>query len=271
MNIVLILILIITVVGLPAIIFYEKRKNRIPAETLQMNYRVLLNEEVDFYKQLDHSKKAEFENRVQLFLERVKITGVRTTVEDLDRILIAAGAVIPIFGFPDWEYINLNEVLLYPDAFDHEFKQEGRERNILGMVGSGAYQNIMILSKQQLRDGFENIEGKENTAIHEFVHLIDKTDGAVDGLPEFMLSKNLTLPWLAGIHEAIKQITENRSDINPYGATNPAEFFAVVAEYFFKRPRLLQSKHPELYKILVTMFKQQPGITKRDDNTTDPA
>ena len=51
---------------------------------------------------------------------------------------------------------------------------------------------------------------------------------------------------------------ENRSDINPYGATNEAEFFAVVAEYFFERPDLLRSQHPELYDLLVNIFKQQP-------------
>ncbi len=258
MNIILIILLLAAVLGLPAIIFYVKRHRSVTAEPLPPHYRLLLNEKVEFYRQLEHSKKTEFENRVQLFLSKVKITGVHTTVEDLDKVLIGAGAIIPIFGFPDWEYINIKEVLLYPDAFDHEFKQEGHGRDILGMVGSGAYQNIMILSKQQLRAGFENSEGKENTAIHEFVHLIDKTDGAVDGIPEFLLSRQMTLPWLNKIHETIQQIMTNESDINPYGATNQAEFFAVVSEYFFKRPDLLQSKHPELYEILVTIFKQKP-------------
>ena len=66
------------------------------------------------------------------------------------------------------------------------------------------------------------------------------------------------MPWLDKIHETIKQIMENRTDINPYGATNEAEFFAVVSEYFFKRPDLLESNHHELYEILVSIFKQKP-------------
>jgi Mlc titration factor MtfA (ptsG expression regulator) len=53
---------------------------------------------------------------------------------------------------------------------------------------------------------------------------------------------------------------DNRSDINTYGATSQAEFFAVAAEYFFERPDLLQSKHPELYDLLSKVFRQQPGI-----------
>lgn len=259
MDVILVILLISAVAGLPLIIFHAKRKRS--ALPLPPHQLLLLNEKVDFYRLLDLEKRKEFEKRVQHFLSRVKITGVRTIVEDLDKILIASGAIIPIFGFPDWEYNNLNEVLLYPDAFDDDFKQQGGGRDILGLVGSGAYQNIMILARQQLRAGFENTAGKENTAIHEFTHLIDKTDGYTDGIPELLLSKQLITPWINLIHEKIKQIIENDSDINPYGATNQAEFFAVVSEYFFKRPDLLQIKHPDLYELLVSIFKQEPKNT----------
>ncbi len=64
-------------------------------------------------------------------------------------------------------------------------------------------------------------------------------------------------------HE-IKKILADRSDINPYGATNEAEFFAVVSEYFFERPDLLQDKNPELYQLLATIFRQQPATIKVD-------
>ena len=221
-------------------------------------YRSILAAQVDFYNGLSQVKKTEFENRMQFFLTGIKITGVNTTVEDLDRVLIAASAIIPIFAFADWEYPNLNEVLLYPDYFNDSFATKGTERDTMGLVGSGAFQNIMILSQKQLREDFENKTGKGNTAVHEFVHLVDKTDGAIDGIPESLLSKQYILPWLNLVHETIKRIMENRSDINPYGATNEAEFFAVVAEYFFERPDLLRSQHPELYDLLVNIFKQQP-------------
>ena len=267
MDIILIILLLAAILGFPAIIHYVKKQRLIIPGPLPPSYRLLLNEKVDFYKRLDPVKKTEFENRMQAFLAKVKITGVRTTVEDTDKVLIAAGAIIPIFGFPDWEYINLNEVLLYPDYFGEGFNQEGKGRDILGMVGTGAYQNVMILSKNHLRSGFEDENSKGNTAIHEFVHLIDKTDGAVDGIPECMLPDQLALPWINNIRESIKHIMENRSDINPYGATNEAEFFAVVSEYFFKRPDLLESKHHELYKMLTSIFKQKPDIKPPTENS----
>lgn len=113
----------------------------------------------------------------------------------------------------------------------------------------------MLLSQHELRQAFINKTSKSNTAIHEFVHLVDKTDGSIDGIPEFFLDKQYVLPWLKLVKESVENIEQNRSDINPYALTNNAEFFAVAAEYFFERPDLLKSKHPELYDVLVKIFR----------------
>lgn len=257
MDVLIILLLVIAVLVLGFMLLFPK-KPVAPAAPLPDSYREILVKYVEFYHQLDDTQKASFETRMQHFLSHVRITGVNTTVEAEDRVFIAASAIIPIFGFPGWDYINLNEVLLYPDSFNHEFAQEGSGRTTLGMVGDGPYQNIMILSQHELRQGFYNKTGKTNTAIHEFVHLVDKTDGSVDGVPEFLVNRQYILPWLDLMRKEIKRIMSNRSDINPYGATNEAEFFAVVSEYFFERPDLLQTKHPELYELLSTIFHQQP-------------
>ena len=242
-------------------LFKMKKKPTVTVTSVEPtadSYKQILSEQVPFYQQLDDTRKTEFENRVQQFLSQVKITGVNTVVEDLDKVLIAASAVIPIFNFPGWEYIHLHEVLLYPDSFNHEFEQQGNSRDVLGMVGSGALNHVMILSQHQLRQAFINKTGKDNTAIHEFVHLVDKTDGDIDGIPAFILEKKYIQPWLQLMQHEIKLINENESDINPYGATNEAEFFAVVSEYFFERPKLLKEKHPELYELLEKIFCKQP-------------
>jgi MtfA peptidase len=254
----LLIILFVFAILILATTFLLKKKNIKPVQPLPGTYRQLLKRYVSFYNQLDDTKKIEFENRVQVFLSQVRVSGIKTTVEDIDKILIASSAIIPIFGFPGWEYVNLHEVLLYPASFSHELELEGPHRNTTGMVGTGAYQHMMILSQPDLRKDFQDKHSRDNTAIHEFVHLVDKIDGSIDGIPEFILSKKYILPWLNLIHREIKQIMRNHSDINPYGATNEAEFFAVAAEYFFERPDLLQIKHPGLYNILSTIFRQQP-------------
>ena len=222
----------------------------------------ILEELVPFYQQLSQPKQTEFEERAAHFLTQVKITGVKTVVEDLDRVLIAASAIIPIFNFAGWEYKNLHEVLLYPDSFNHEFEQQGEGRNILGMVGSGAMNHVMILSQFELRQSFSNETGKNNTAIHEFVHLVDKTDGDIDGVPEALLGRQYIKPWLQMIQQKIQEIYDDNSDIDSYGATNEAEFFAVVSEYFFERPELLKEKHPELYSLLLKIFNPESSTDK---------
>jgi Mlc titration factor MtfA (ptsG expression regulator) len=240
-------------------LMYQWRSKKIAVpESFPESYRKILNDHVSFYHALNDTNKAVFEKRILLFLSKIKITGVQTVVEDIDKVFIAAGAIIPVFAFPDWEYNNLHEVLLYPNSFNEEFALQGQERNVLGMVGSGAMQHVMILSQPSLRQSFLNQSDKNNTAIHEFVHLIDKTDGDVDGIPETLLSKQYVLPWINMMHQQIKEIVAAHSDINPYGATNQGEFFAVVSEYFFEQPGLLKANHPELYQLLEQVFHQEP-------------
>jgi Mlc titration factor MtfA (ptsG expression regulator) len=264
MDTLLLILFVLALLVLVLTVLMRKKKNPVVIQPIPDQYRAILHEQVEFFRQLGEAKQQEFEKRVQLFLAQTRITGVKTIVEDIDKVLIASSAVIPIFGFPDWEYANLQEVLLYPDSFNHDFEQTGSDRNILGMVGSGAFNGVMILSQHELRQAFLNKTSKTNTAIHEFVHLVDKSDGAVDGIPEYILQQQYILPWLQLMQQEIKKILADRSDINPYGATNEAEFFAVVSEYFFERPDLLQDKNPELYQLLATIFRQQPATIKSD-------
>lgn len=233
------------------------RKRKVVVEQLSKADVKLLNDNVDFYIRLDGEKKQRFEQKIAHFLAIVKIEGVGLELKPLDRLLVAASAVIPIFGFDDWEYKNLTNVLLYPDTFNKDFQFEGGERNIMGMVGSGFMNGQMILSLTALRHGFSKSAGKENTGIHEFVHLLDKSDGAVDGIPSNLLAHEYTLPWVKLMHEKIAEIEGDKSDINPYALTNEAEFFAVVSEYFFEQPEILKDKHPRLYDMLSKTFGQQ--------------
>lgn len=217
----------------------------------------ILTRYVDFYKSLNVKEKEEFITRLRNFLSHVKITGIKTQVDDVDKVLISAAAIIPIFGFKNWKYKNINEVLLYPNSFGDDFKLAGENRHTLGMVGSGPFQNVMILSKEDVRSGFMNDSGESNTAIHEFVHLVDKSDGSTDGIPLALLPHKYSLPWIELMHEEIQKIKKGDSDIFEYGATNQAEFFAVVSEYFFKQPELMEEKHPELFNMLKKIFTSE--------------
>lgn len=217
----------------------------------------ILEREVVFYRKLDAAAKQVFEERVRYFLGRIRITPVRNLqITMTDRVLVAAAGIIPLFRFTNWMYNNLNEVLIYPDRFSEDYDLEGEGRNVLGMVGDGAMHRTMILSLTSLRAGFAQ-QGEGNTAIHEFVHLLDKSDGATDGIPEAILQDENVKPWIRLMHNYIQEIrTQEIRDINPYGATNEAEFFAVVSEYFFQKPERLREKHPDLYYLLDKAFNR---------------
>ena len=260
------MIIVVAILVLANIIWYvwnRRQKKKLTETTLPPNATQLLTENVPFYNKLNDKNKVVFESRIKDFLAHTTVRGVEVEVDDLDRILVASGAIMLIFSFPDWKYNNISEVLLYPNSFDQDFSQDAPQRNVLGMVGDGAMHREMILSKTSLRASFTNPVDGENTVLHEFAHLIDKADGATDGVPEYLLSKSQVLPWINLVRETINEMRRNgRSDIDLYGATNETEFFAVITEYFFEKPDKLQEHHPELFAMLEQMFHPQATATK---------
>lgn len=235
-------------------------KNRIRKHRhFSKEWRSILLEKVSYYEQLTEEDRTRFEQEVLHFLNKVSVTGVEVEIEDADRLLVAASAVIPLFGFTELRYRNIDEVMLYKGNFNADNQTEGEKRNIMGKVGSGDMNRLMILSLPALRQGFENEKSKSNVGIHEFVHLIDKADGATDGIPQSLMHKQYVIPWLKLVHEEIRKIQQDESDINPYGSTSEVEFFSVASEYFFNQPDLFQKEHPELYTLMAKIYRQSPG------------
>lgn len=249
--VVLPLFLVITLI-IWRIWFYKKTVN---LNNFNPAWRNILNKEVSFYTDLSPKDRFRFEEEILYFFDDVTITGVEIEINDTDRLLVAASAVIPLFGFPELRYRNINEVLLYKGSFNDEHQTEGEGRNILGKVGSGGMNRLMILSLPALHAGFANENSTTNVGIHEFVHLIDKADGAIDGIPESLMQKQYVAPWLKLMHKEIDDIRKNKSDINPYGATSEVEFLSVASEYFFNNPEAFQKKHPELYELMKKMYR----------------
>lgn len=235
-------------------LFFHKKPEE--SKPLEEKYKKILQKHVTFYQDLSAEEKLRFEKSMVIFLAKIAIIGVETELEDKDRVYVAASGVIPLFGFPGWEYSNISEVLIYEGSFNKRYDTKAEDVNILGMVGSGEMHRIMILSKPALRQGFEMENDARNVGIHEFVHLIDKLDGTTDGLPEYYMDRQYAVPWMKMIFEEIKSIKTGDSDINPYGATSESEFFSVVSEYFFKQPDLFELKHPELFAMLNRIFRR---------------
>ena len=253
---------IIAIVALLAFLYAssksKKKATSIPLEKgdIPEHWHELLVDNILFYKKLTPEEQQLFCSKMFHFLETKNIEAIRFDLEELDTLLIAASAVIPVFRFKTWNYSNLTTVLIYPDYFDDDlqFDSKVEGRTIGGLVGTGRFENQMILSRKALHHGFSNKTDKGNTAIHEFIHLLDKTDGVIDGIPAALLDKQYTIPYLQLVHKKMEEINNDTSDIRNYGGTSQIEFLAVAGEYFFERPKLFKRKHPELYKMLDACF-----------------
>ena len=253
------------------VIFYRyltadaRRRKAALAAPFPAAWRELLTAHVAFYAGLAAAEKGRFEQAMQLFLARTRLTGIQTEVDDLTRVLTAAAAVIPVFGFPGWEYPTLHEVLIVPDAWQLETRPDQEvqplQGTLLGSVQGFQTSQYMRLSRAALVQGFADAEDRHNVGVHEFAHLVDEADGQIDGVPGAVLPPALRQPWVAVMHRELAAIRAGQSDIDPYAGTNEAEFFAVVNEYFFERPEKLREHHPELFGLLTQALHQHPEQT----------
>ncbi len=235
-------------------------RRRVLSRPFPAEWEAVLQREVVFFRALNDAEKKRFRRELQVFLGEKRITGIKTDVDTTTRVLVGASAIIPIFGFPEWEWDQIREILIYPSRFKEDFQfGDSRDHNTLGMVGTGFMNRLMILVKPDLINGFRNPGDKRNVGLHEFAHLVDKTDGTIDGLPNVGLDRKALGPWVELVRRKSEEIRRGDSDIDPYALTNEAEFFAVVTEYFFERPRVMQRKHPELYATLDRVFRQNLG------------
>lgn len=238
--------------------FFAKKRSKRKLQKLSPTWRSTLLRHVAFYKNLSPEEQKSFERSVQAFLAHTSIRGIGCEVEELDRLLIASAAIIPLFAHKVSVYPNLDEVLLYADHFNRDYQIEGNNRSIMGMVGNRHLHRSMILAKPSLRTGFDRSNDGRNTAIHEFVHLIDAWDGEIDGIPEALMEQPAVGPWMELIRAKMKAIKKgNIRDINPYAASGPEEFLAVTSEYFLENPKRLQKKHPKLHRMLKAVFRNK--------------
>ncbi len=235
-------------------------------EKLPDQWRQTLLKDVAFYAQLNEADKSLFEKRVHRFLLTKDIEPVDTEIDDTIRLLVASSAVIPTFAFPDYNYPKIRTVLIYPGHFNEKYQISNpniAQSPIIGMVDS-RFQNgtTVILSKPDLVAAFDGSSHKGNVGIHEFVHLLDKEDGEVDGIPEALLKHQYVGPWLQEIKNEMRRIEHGKSDISLYALTNNAEFLAVVSEYFFDNPEKFRRRHPELYQRLCMIFNQDTSAPR---------
>ncbi len=196
------------------------------------------------------------------------------------KVNISAQAALPLLGIEHHYYRGVDEILIHPSTYKVSMKNRGPggvvvegKTEVLGTAHSDI--NIISLSWQSARQGGTNWEDGRNVVIHEFAHKLDMLDDFVDGTPP-LNCRQQHAAWVQIMTREYEELVEmdrtgRKTVLSKYGATNPAEFFAVSAEAFFEKPRQLRKKHPELYSQLQTYFRQDPAarLDEYRDRTRD--
>lgn len=236
----------------------RKKSPRNERVKLNTNDKFWIERHISFYDKLSKKDKKIFIDRVGIFLADIQITEVDKEVAEKETCLyVASSAVIAYWGLPYFNYGELQEVLVYPSNFnmDNTLNERGR---VGGKVHHGGLMDrTMILSLPELIKGFQIDNDKKNVGVHEFSHLLDKSDGSIDGIPPYMGDEDRKI-WLQIMDREIDRIKNDNSTIPEYGSINKTEFFAVVSEYYKECPKLLKIKHRELYDVLDKYYSQVP-------------
>ena len=251
--------------------FARRRRERLRAQPFPSEWRAVLARNVPYLRTLDDAQREELEGWVFVFLEDRPMEGCGGLVlTDEIRVTIAAQACLLLLGREREPYPNLDVILVYPAAFRAK-TQALREGVVLEgaqtRLGEASTRGVLVLSWDDVVKGARDPRDGHNVVLHEFAHALDQEDGEGDGAP--ILSQRARYrPWAEVLGRAYQALVEDearhrKTIIDTYGATNPAEFFAVVTETFFERPVALRRQHPELYEQLALYYKQDPAARLR--------
>lgn len=248
--------------------FTERRRRRLRAQPPPPAWDALLRERFVLYPLLPPPDRTELLGHVQVLLSEKRFEGCTgLAVTDDMPVLVAAQAALMLLRRKTDYYPTVSAVLLYPGAFIATTHQhvDGGYWEVEEQVRDGeAWQrDYVVLAWDTVTAGARGRDQGRNVVLHEFAHHLDAEDGDFDGVPP--LTRAQTQEWAPVFEEAYERLCED-DDLNRptaldrYGAENPAEFFAVVTETFFMRPKRLIDYAPAVYDQLAKYFGQSPAF-----------
>jgi Mlc titration factor MtfA (ptsG expression regulator) len=245
----------------------ERRRRRLRAAPFAAGWRAIVEQRFPLFARLAPADQTELLGHIQVFLAEKKFEGCGgLEITDEIRVTIAAQACLLLLHREPHYYPRLVSILVYP----HPYVARGTQRlpggivdeSESGRLGESWVEDIVVLAWDAVRAGASDANDGHNVVLHEFAHQLDQEDGTSNGAP-ILEHRSQYVAWariLGTEFEELQRAAERGrpTDLDAYGATNPAEFFAVVSEAFFERPASLKKKHPELYAELQLFYRQDP-------------
>lgn len=252
-----------------------RQRRRLRQQPFPAAWRAIIDRRVPLVRSLPDGLRRQLEGHVQVFLAEKSFIGCAgLVVDDEVRLTIAAQACLLLLERDAGCFPNLRQVLVYPGAFLVE-RLRAEPSGVLqeqrhALSGESWTQGQVVLSWEDVLEGAAIPDDGRNVVIHEFAHQLDQQKGHANGAPwlgrreryrrwsQVMLAEYARLQAQAARGEA--------SLISPYGATSPAEFFAVVSEVFFEQPHALAAQQAALYEELRVLYRVDPRdwLTERD-------
>jgi len=230
-------------------------------------WRRILQQRVPLLQRLPADLQIQLKQHIQVFLAEKPFIGCAgLAITDEIRVTVAALACLPLLNRPDAYYPGLRQILVYPGPFVVDRAHTDGNGLLQSMrqvlAGESWSQGQVILSWQDVTHDAANPDAGRNVVIHEFAHQLDQETGAANGAPE-LGSAQAYARWSHVLGAEFAQLQQRAAQglsgvLDSYGATNPAEFFAVVSEAFFLQPGRLAQEHPGLFDELRRFYCVDP-------------
>lgn len=263
------LVTAVIVFALVAAWFYPRwRLRRALARPMPAERQAILERNLPVYRRMPAELQAQLRRLVTQFLHQKKFVpcgGMEEVTEEM-RVTIAAQACLLLLNRPSRVYPLLETVLLYPTAFlvprnrpdEAGVVTETRE----DLLGESWSDGRVILSWDHVQRGASDWTDGHNVVLHEFAHQLDSESGSNNGAP-YLGHPSSYRSWsevLARDFDALRRDAyfSQQSVLDHYGATSPAEFFAVATETFFEKPWQLAERHAELYAEFLKYYRVDP-------------
>ena len=247
-------------------LFVKRQRDRLMAQQFPKTWLSIIESNLSIYRSLPSEQQKELLGYIQVFLKEKQFIGcLGLQITEEIKVTIAAIACLLLFGDRKTYFPNLRSVLVYPHAYivnELIMNSYVVEERRVARLGESWTRDQLVLSWEQVQQDIRNWKDGHNVILHEFAHQLDQEDGQAEGVPILARALDYEI-WKQVMSAEYLQLCDRvengqKSVIDNYGATSPAEFFAVATETFFEKPNQLYQKHQNLYELLQRYYRLDP-------------
>jgi len=246
----------------------QHRRRRLRAQPFPKEWLRTIERNALFFQRLSVNDQTELLGHIQVFLAEKRFEGCGgLELTDEISVTIAAQACLLLLHRKIDYFPRLLTILVYPSTYMVDEKRHFQgpvwEEGRMARLGeTGRQLGALVLAWDAAKSGAADPSDGKNVVLHEFAHQLDFENDAADGAPALAtLEQRLSWREVMRVEFASLRAADETGIptlLDTYGATDPAEFFAISTEAFFERPCALRTRHPKLYAELQSYFRQDP-------------